>query len=96
MLRYGVLSVGGVKIEHVFSVTLSHMDGVVKALTVPRPKTIHYLAPLEAPSLYTNNWSENLENIDHFKMSSQVFRKTTTMQVSSCSKSHLDHRILLN
>lgn len=63
----------------------------------PRPKTVHCLAPLEALSLCTNNQSKNLENIaDHFKMSSQVFRKTTTVQVSSCSKSHLDPRILLN
>lgn len=48
------------------------MDELAIALTCPRPKTVHHLAPLEALFLYSNDQSENPENVaDHFKMSSQ-------------------------
>lgn len=100
VLSSGVLSfVGGMRIGKTEKSTSSQwlLATWMEWWSCPRPKTVHCFAPLEALSLCTSKQSENLENItDHFKMSSQVFRKTTTMQVSSCSKSHFDPSILLN
>lgn len=88
--------VGGMRIEHAFSVTLSHMDGVVKALTVVPGQRLSTALPPWKPFPCIQITGQRIWRTDHFKMSSQVFRRTTTMQVSSYSKSHFDHRILLN